>query len=105
MTHGKTGYVCGSIRGLANALLELSSNRSQSEEFGIEGAKSIRAKSSLEDETDLLEEVISGLFKEKQGSLTNRRFQDWVQFIDSVNNGKPACFERETGDLPGIVQT
>jgi len=102
--HGNTGYVCGSVRGLSNALLELSVNRERSAEFGARGAERIARISSLDHETDILEDVIKGLFEGKPGSLTLRRFWEWIEFIETRNRDTPTCYERDNRDWQGMVR-
>ncbi len=105
VTHGKTGYVCGSVRGLANSLVELSLDRELSAAFGRQGAASISRTSSLKHETDLLEDVIEGLFEGKPWESTRQRFQAWIAFIKARNGSGTPCYERDRKDLLGVAKT
>lgn len=80
VSHDTTGYVCGSVRGMAMGLLELSRNPTRCREMGIAARNRIDSIVSLEKETDLLEEVLSSVMSGQQGPLMNERFRVWQEY-------------------------
>lgn len=84
--HGKTGFVCCSVRGMANALLEFSLSPDLCHKMGSAGREHINSFTSLENETDLLikisEYVLTGIKAEK----IKHRFSSWIEFVNSRSN-------------------
>lgn len=79
--HGCNGYVCGSIRGMAAALLELSHNPERCRLMGLAGRERILRMSTLASETDFLEEVLTFVTGGAQGPLMRKRFEEWTDYI------------------------
>ena len=96
--HGETGYVCRSVKGMALALIELSTNPEKSAAFGAAGRERIHTITSLEHEGDLLEQIYQNLITGNPSSLMDERFSDWTKFIESKSKQtSPECYEADLG--------
>jgi glycosyltransferase involved in cell wall biosynthesis len=84
--HGKTGYVCQTTKGLELALHELSESPDKMKIFGKAAIDHIRSKSSLDQETDLLEEIFHFVIADQIGKLMKRRHVSWNEFINTRNS-------------------
>lgn len=78
--HNETGYICGSVRGMAKALIALSSDEAARIKMGQAGRERILAMTSLTHETDLLEEILSCVMDGQPGPLMTQRFRAWEEY-------------------------
>ena len=78
-----TDFVCGSVGGMAAAILELGNDSALRKRMGNAGCKRIHEISSISTETDLLEEIIGFVSGLPKGSLMKKRYALWKDYIDS----------------------
>ncbi len=78
--HNETGFVCGSVGGMAKALLELSSHKAMRVKMGQAGRNRILAMTSLTHETDVLEEILLSVMGGQTGPLMTERFKVWQEY-------------------------
>ena len=95
--HGKTGYVCRSLKAMSEALLELSLDPEKSTRFGAAGKDRIRKITSLVTETSILEEIYGHLVMKNETPLADRRFKEWLAFISERSTKDIACYDKDCG--------
>lgn len=78
--HNETGYICGSVGGMAKALVKLASDEAMRVQMGQAGRNHIMAMTSLIHETDLLEEIILCVMGGQPGPLMTQRFNAWQEY-------------------------
>jgi glycosyltransferase involved in cell wall biosynthesis len=93
INHGKTGFICCSLKGMTDALLQLSINQEQCRGMGNEGFKHIKSIASLENEVGYLEAICEYMVT---GDITNdiyHRYNNWKNF--AKNRLNISLYERD----------
>lgn len=83
---------------MAEALAELSRDPEKCDKMGEAAAQRISEISSIEKETDLLEDIIFSISGKSDGTLAKARYETWTAFIRAQSSRKLACYEADTGD-------
>lgn len=96
--HNETGYLCGSVKGMSKALLDLSSEKERCKKMGQAGRSRILKMTSLDSETNLLEEILRHITGSPQGPLMRHRYKVWEQYFNRDYKVESiARFERDRG--------
>lgn len=94
--HGQTGFVCGTVAGMADAIGVLAKNTDLRDAMGESACSRIENISNLSRETDLLVEVIYYVLSGKRGSLMKERYDSWMDFSQHEFEQREWCVHEKT---------
>ena len=96
--HQITGLVCCSIRGMSEAILEISANRELSCRMADLAKERIAGITNCAHEADLLEEIMRFVTEGTHGKLMKERFGEWMEYRNqSFESSQNALYERDRG--------
>lgn len=102
--HSENGYVCCSVPGMAEALLDITANRELYQRMANLAQPRISEISNRTRDVDLLEEIMIFVTSGTLGPLMQDRFSEWMKYRDqSFGPAQNDIYERDRGmTLPVI---
>ncbi len=95
--HGETGYVCCSVPGMAQALVELANDGALRKTLGEAGRARIKALCDFDQEVAFLEESLRALVDGSPAPLREQRSRQWLEFACNFRQREQQTLEKERG--------
>jgi len=95
--HGVTGYVCCSVPGMAQALVELAGDHTLRKAMGEAGRTRIKALCDFDQEVAFLEESLRALVDGSPAPLREQRARQWLKFACDFRQREQQTLEKERG--------